>query len=107
MNVEGYVRVSTQEQALEGGGLESQQTAIRAECENRGWRLCSIHADAGWSGRDLNRPGIQVALDQVRGGSSEALVVAKLDRLSRSLIDFATLMQQARVEGWALVALDC
>ncbi len=39
-------------------------------------------------------------------GEADALVVAKLDRLSRSLLDFAGLMELSRSEGWSLVALD-
>lgn len=107
MQVEGYVRVSTQEQAAGGAGLAAQRAAIVAECDRRGWTLTRLHEDAGWSGRDLNRPAIQEALATLTARRAGALVVAKLDRLSRSLMDFATLMERARQERWALVALDC
>jgi DNA invertase Pin-like site-specific DNA recombinase len=46
------------------------------------------------------------ALEAVEGGKANVLVVAKLDRLSRSLLDFASLMERARRRGWSLVALD-
>ena len=52
------------------------------------------------------RAGLQEALEAVDGGQAQALVVAKLDRLSRSLLDFAGLMERARKQGWNLVALD-
>ena len=52
--------------------------------------------DAGYSVKDLKRPGAQIAL-----------VVAKLDRLSRSMLDFTALMARASRQSWALVALDC
>jgi DNA invertase Pin-like site-specific DNA recombinase len=59
------------------------------------------------SGKSLSgRPGLEVALEAVEGGEAEALVVAKLDRLSRSLLDFAGLIERARKRGWSLVALD-
>jgi DNA invertase Pin-like site-specific DNA recombinase len=56
----------------------------------------------------LNRPGIQRALALLEGREpeAEALVVAKLDRLSRSLVDFAGIMERARRKGWSLAALD-
>ncbi len=54
----------------------------------------------------VGRPALQEALDAVRSHAAGALVVAKLDRLSRSLLDFAALMEDARREGWALVILD-
>ncbi len=52
------------------------------------------------------RPGLAAALDAIEAGKAEALVVAKLDRLSRSLLDFAGLMERARKCRWSLVALD-
>jgi DNA invertase Pin-like site-specific DNA recombinase len=62
--------------------------------------------DAGISGSSLNRPGLTEALATVESGRASALVVAKLDRLSRSLMDFSALMERARRRGWALLALD-
>ena len=106
MRVLGYVRVSTSEQASSGAGLEAQRQAIVAECERRGWHLVETIEDAGYSARDLRRPGIQEALRALEAGKASALVVAKLDRLSRSMLDFSKLMAKATSEHWALVALD-
>jgi DNA invertase Pin-like site-specific DNA recombinase len=106
MQVLGYVRVSGSEQALSGAGLEAQRQAIAAECERRGWRLVEVVEDAGWSARDLRRPGIKAALDALEAGEAQALVVAKLDRLSRSLLDFAGVMAKAQRQGWGVIALD-
>ena len=102
----GYVRVSTDEQADSGAGLEAQRQAIVAECERRGWQLAEIVEDAGYSAKDLKRPGIIDVLERLARGEAGTLVVAKLDRLSRSVLDFAGLMAQSQREGWALVALD-
>ena len=105
--VVGYVRVSTEEQSDSGAGLAAQRSAIAAEATRRGWQLVAIYEDAAASGKSLNgRPGLQSALVAIEGGEAGALVVAKLDRLSRSLLDFARIMQRAQREGWALVALD-
>lgn len=103
--VVGYVRVSTDEQAVSGLGLAAQRAAIDAECARRGWTLVAVHEDA-LSGKNLNRPGMAAALVAVESGAASAIVVAKLDRLSRSLVDFASLMARAQSSGWNLVALD-
>jgi DNA invertase Pin-like site-specific DNA recombinase len=107
MRVLGYARVSTNEQADSRAGLEAQREAIEREARRRGWTLVETIEDAGYSAKDLRRPGIQQALQALERGDAKALVVAKLDRLSRSMIDFTGLMGRATREGWALVALDC
>jgi DNA invertase Pin-like site-specific DNA recombinase len=107
LRVVGYIRVSTDEQASSGAGLEAQRAAIVAEVERRGWQLAGIVEDAGLSGKSMTgRPGLAAAIETVERGEAQALVVAKLDRLSRSLLDFAALMDRARRQKWSLVALD-
>ena len=106
LRVLGYARVSSEEQAESGAGLAAQRRAIRDACAARGYELVEIVQDAGWSGKSLDRPGIAAALARLDSGEVAALVVSKLDRLSRSLIDFAGLMERSRREGWALIALD-
>ena len=106
MKVVGYVRVSTTEQADSGAGLDAQRAAVTAEAERRGWELLDVLEDAGASGKSLNRPGLAAALEAVENGDAKAIIVAKLDRLSRSVHDFAGLMQRAQQRGWALPALD-
>jgi DNA invertase Pin-like site-specific DNA recombinase len=106
MRVLGYARVSTAEQGMSGAGLEAQCAGIRAECEHRGWQLVECAQDVGFSGKNLKRPALLRLLDALRDGEADALVVAKLDRLSRSMRDFTQVMAQAEREGWALVVLD-
>ena len=103
--VVGYVRVSTEEQGQSGAGLAAQRRAIKAECERRGWQLVRIEEDV-LSGRTLNRPGLNSALEACRSGEVSGIVVAKLDRLSRSLVDFAGLLAEAQSKGFNVVALD-
>jgi len=102
-----YLRVSTDEQASSGAGLDAQRRAIELEAQRRGWgdRLEWV-TDEGCSAKNLHRPGIAHALDRLANGDAGTLVVAKLDRLSRSVLDFAGMLEQAKAEGWALVALD-
>lgn len=106
MRVLGYARVSTEEQGRSGAGLAAQRSAIRRACEERSWELTQIVEDRAHSAKSLDRPGITAVLEQLEGGQAQALMVAKLDRLSRSLLDFAVLMERARRQRWALVALD-
>jgi DNA invertase Pin-like site-specific DNA recombinase len=63
--------------------------------------------DAGYSAKDMRRAGVQEALRVLKAGEASALVVAKLDRLSPSMIDFTALMAKAQKQSWALVAPDC
>ncbi len=107
MQVVAYVRVSTEEQADSGAGLAAQRAAISAECERRGWQVVQVLEDAGYSAKDMKRPGIREALETLKRREAGALVVAKLDRLSRSMLDFTGVMATAQKQGWALVALDC
>lgn len=107
LKVIGYVRVSTAEQATTGAGMMAQEATIRSECERRDWEIIDVIHDGGASGKDLKRPGISRALEMLFAGEADALVVAKLDRLSRSMLDFAGIMTTAQKQGWAVVALDC
>ncbi len=96
----GYVRVSTEDQAREGVSLDVQAARIRAYCEAKGWPLVDIIRDEGRSARDLHRPGIARILELARrrngSRSCDMVVVLKLDRLTRSVKDLGTLMDEFR-----------
>lgn len=100
-----YLRVSTDEQARSGLGMAAQRTAIQREADARNWTVEWL-TDDGYSGGSLSRPALADALDRLANGRADVLVVAKLDRLSRSLVDFAGLMATAQRQGWSVVALD-
>ncbi len=103
----GYVRVSTDEQAASGAGLAAQRKAIRAEADRRGWELLEIVGeDSGASSATLERAGLQNAMASLDAREADVLVVAKLDRLSRSVAQGALVMERAKRKGWSLVALD-
>lgn len=104
--VVGYTRVSTTDQANDGFGLQAQEKAIAQECEKRGWSLVSIESDHGESGKSLDRPALRSALDKVASGEAGGLVVSKLDRLSRSVADFASLLAWFTDSERTLIALD-
>ena len=105
--VVGYVRVSTDEQHASGAGISAQRAAIKNECERRGWELLHIVGeDSGASSATLERAGLQRALTELDRGAADVLVIAKLDRLSRSVAQGAQVMDRAKRKGWSLVALD-
>jgi DNA invertase Pin-like site-specific DNA recombinase len=101
-----YVRVSTDEQADSGLGLESQIRQVTSECERREWRMVRLIRDEGKSAKTLARPGLQEALQAIADGKADGIVAAKLDRLSRSVIDFARLLDWAFDLDVTIVALD-
>lgn len=101
----GYRRVSTGMQAESGAGLDAQESAIRAEAARHGWEL-EIVTDVGLSGATMNRPALSSALARLDRGDADVLISAKLDRVSRSVRDFAGLLERAQRKGWRLVLLD-
>lgn len=88
----GYARVSTEEQASDGVSLGAQVEKIRAYAALYDLDLVEVIVDAGVSAKTLHRPGLTRALDMLRSGAASGLVVAKLDRLSRSVGDWNTLI---------------
>lgn len=78
----GYVRVSTETQATEGVGMETQKVKIEQWAGLNGYNLVAVFDDAGISGTRSDRPGLAAALDGV--GKGDALVVYSLSRLARS-----------------------
>lgn len=103
----GYIRVSTDEQANSGIGLNAQRATIEAEADRRGWTLAGIFEDAGASAKSLSgRPALRDALAAIESGQAAGLIVSKLDRLSRSVVDAAGLLERSQRGGWSLVCCD-
>jgi DNA invertase Pin-like site-specific DNA recombinase len=86
--------------------MAAQEKAIRSEVKRRGWELVEVIRDEGASGKSLDRPGLRRALDQIAAGEVEGLVAAKLDRITRSLGDFAALLEWFTASDASLVAVD-
>ena len=95
----GYVRVSTEQQATEGVSLEAQQVRIRAHCVSQDIELVDIVIDEGFSAKSLERPGIKRALAMLTSNQANAIVVVKLDRLTRSVKDLGYLCDSYFREG--------
>lgn len=101
----GYIRVSTTEQADSRLGLDAQIEQLTREADARGWDL-EILADEGMTAKHTRRPGFQDALTRLRRGDADILLATKVDRVSRSLLDFLQLVEQSDREGWRLVVLN-
>jgi DNA invertase Pin-like site-specific DNA recombinase len=87
----GYVRVSTDRQAEQGVSLEAQEAKIRAMSTVQEGELFNGIIDSGESAKNLNRPGLQRPLASVNGGKVHSVIIAKLDRLTRSVKDLCSL----------------
>ena len=93
MKVIGYARVSTDEQAKSGLGLEAQIAKIRSYADLFELTVTEIVIDDGISGKNLKRPGLIKAIRAIKAGDAEGMLVAKLDRLTRNVADLGTLVQ--------------
>ena len=89
----GYVRVSTEEQAREGVSIEAQEERIRALATAKGWSLVKIIRDAGYSGKNLNRPGAESLITICRKAEVDVVIVFKVDRLTRKQKDLWYLLE--------------
>jgi DNA invertase Pin-like site-specific DNA recombinase len=85
-----YLRVSTDKQADRGVSLDAQRAKLRAYAELYEPELVDVIVDAGYSAKSLDRPGLQRALAMLKVGDVEGLLVVKLDRLTRSVVDLGT-----------------
>jgi len=102
----GYRRVSTTEQGESGLGLAAQYAEIEREALERHWDLVAVSTDVASGATMRKRPALAEALAMLKAGEAQILVASKLDRLSRSTLDFATLLERSHREGWQLVVLD-
>lgn len=101
-----YVRVSTDDQVEMGASLDAQTVILTEAAERKGFRV-EVLREEGRSGKSLaGRPVMAAALDRLRHGDAQALFAARLDRLSRSVGDFAALLERSGKEGWRLAILD-
>lgn len=98
----GYIRVSTEEQAREGVSLDAQEAALAAYAQLHDLSLTRVVRDAGASGKDLTRPGIRELLALVDDGEVGAIIVYRLDRLSRRTRDLLELVERLEGAGVAL-----
>jgi site-specific DNA recombinase len=88
-----YTRVSTPGQAINGESLDMQKERLIEYVKNHNWELYKTYEDGGFSGGTTNRPAFQEMMRDAEAKKFEVLVVYKIDRLSRSVLDFHTTMK--------------
>lgn len=88
-----YTRVSTPEQALEGYSIDEQDKKCRAAIESKGWTYVNTFTDPGVSGRTMNREGLKKLITAINAGEVDAVIIYKLDRLSRKQRDTMTIIE--------------
>ena len=106
MKAVGYVRVSKQEQEISGLGLQAQREKIKAYAKLKDLDLVEIVEDAGISGKNMNRPGIQKVLAMARKKQIGEVIVYKLDRMFRSTINALDVMAQLTKWGVAFHSIQ-
>jgi DNA invertase Pin-like site-specific DNA recombinase len=106
MKAVGYIRVSTEDQAREGISLDTQKAKIEAYAAINDLELLGIIRDEGASGKDLEREGMAKLLDLVESGKVEAVIVYKLDRLSRRTLDTLSLTESFESKGIAFHSIS-
>ncbi len=91
--VDLYIRVSTDRQVKEGDSLEEQENELKKFCNYRNFKIHRVLIERGKSGGNINCPEYQTLLTDEKSQKINAVVVKKIDRLSRSLLDFEDFMK--------------
>lgn len=87
-----YIRVSTQEQAIEGYSISSQRQKLSAYAYSQGWEIVDYYVDEGKSAKDLDRPELKRMLDDIKQHKIDVVLVYRLDRITRSVMDLYKLL---------------
>lgn len=88
-----YIRVSTEEQAKEGYSLAAQEERLKAYALSQDWDVVKVYREDGKSAKDLDRPQLQTMLQDIKNGLIDVVLVYRLDRLTRSVLDLYNLLE--------------
>ena len=94
MECVAYMRVSTEKQAEEGNGLDSQRRDIENYCRKNELIISDWYIDDGYTGANMDRPELQRLVNDCSRKRVKCVVAFKLDRLSRSMIDGLYLIER-------------
>lgn len=94
-----YIRVSTKRQAEDGYSLDAQKERLEKLCETNDYIIYKVYCDEGKSAKNTKRPAYQEMMEDMREGKFDKIIVTKLDRISRSLIDLEELIQDLQKHG--------
>ncbi|MEF3313295.1 recombinase family protein [Paenibacillus sp. GYB004] len=89
-----YIRVSTQEQAQEGFSVSAQKNRSISYCDSQGWEIFDFYIDEGLSAKDMERDDLKRMLDDAKRRKFDVIVVYKLDRLTRSVLDLYKILEE-------------
>lgn len=92
-----YVRVSTEDQAVEGYSLDAQVKRLEAYCRVQNWEIADVYRDEGFSGRTTDRP--EYTRMMAESDKWDTILVLKMDRIHRNSVNFAMMMDQLRSMG--------
>src|SRR5690349_6951240 len=105
MRVAIYTRVSTEEQ-IDGFSLSAQAEQCRRYAEQKGWAIVKIYEERGRSGKSAQRPEFQQMIADADSQQFDVIVVHKIDRFSRSLLDLMIYLKQLNEQGILFVSIS-
>ena len=108
INTAIYVRVSTEEQALNGFSIRAQKEKLMYYATKiKDWNVYKVYSDEGISGKDIkNRPSLQEMLTDIKNKKVNNVLVFKIDRLTRSTKDLIDLIKNPSWEKFSEVLAD-
>ena len=107
-----HLRVSTDQQAeVKEGSLKSQQIRLEALTKSKSteleeWKAVQIYREEGYSGKNLNRPQMQLLINDILNNKINTVICTKIDRITRSLLDFYYLYQIFQKHNVDFICLD-
>ena len=102
----GYIRVSSAQQAESGLSLEAQEAKIRAQAAVSDIFIDDIVSDAGKTAKNIQRPGLERVMNEIKAGRVDVVIVQKLDRLTRSIRDFNMLLELFAAHNTRLISVN-
>lgn len=106
MKVAVYTRVSTSGQVEDGFSLEAQHDRLLEFVRLQGWELIRVYTDPGVSAKNLDRPGVKEMIAGIKSGMFQAVIVHKLDRLTRNIGDLHGLVELVNEKNVKLISLS-
>ncbi|MDY6994869.1 MAG: recombinase family protein [Pseudomonadota bacterium] len=106
MKAIGYTRVSKEDQAKSGISLSLQRNKIQLQAQLNDYKLIDIFSDPGKSAKDSNRPGLKKLLNFINKKKINALIVYKIDRLTRNVSDLNILVETLNKKNISLISVQ-
>jgi len=107
-----YLRVSTEEQAaVKEGSLKTQRIRLQALVKSKStakekWKIVQIYTEEGYSGKNMKRPQLQILIDDIHNRKINMVLCTRIDRITRSLLDFYSLFHMFQENKTDFICLD-